>query len=170
MLDMFFKIFKAMNSEVHPAQISGGLVLGMVAGLTPLASVYNLLGLFLVLIFRVNFSTYLASLTVFSAVAYITDGLSNQLGEWLLTHQSLVDFWVSLYSIPFWKITHFNNTLTLGSFVLALILVIPVFILSFCIVQQYREHILKWVRNTRLAQILKASRFYMLYQSTKGAS
>lgn len=163
MFNILAKFLKALNSETDPGQISFAIVLGMIMGFTPLWSFHNIIVLFLVLVIRTNLSGFLGSFALFSGLAYLIDGAFIQLGESLLSNPALIETWTILYNIDFWRLSHFNNTLTLGSLVVALILAIPFYFTGLFIITQYREHILQWVMKTRLAQIVRASKFYKLF-------
>ena len=168
MLDTLAKLLKALNSEGSPTQVSLAFAAGLIVGLTPLWSLHNLLVVFLVFLFRVNLSTFFLSWTVFSGIAYLTDPIMDKIGTALLTSPALTDVWTALYNQDVWRLTHFNNTLTLGSVVCALMLAIPLMFVSNFMVKNYRAHVLAWVRKSKLMQLLKASRFYRIYNAMYG--
>ena len=58
MIELIANIFKVLNSETEPRQISLAACLAMIAGLTPLARPHNLLVLLLVLLLRVTAPPY----------------------------------------------------------------------------------------------------------------
>jgi len=132
-------------------------------GLTPLWSFHNIIVLFLVLVIRTNLSGFLGSFALFSGFAYALDGVFIQFGEYLLSHAALIDLWTGFYNSDFWRITHFNNTLTLGSLLIAMMLAIPFYFAGLFIIVNYREHIMAWVMKTKLAQVVRASKFYKLF-------
>lgn len=165
MLQRIAKLLKVLNSEANPAQISLALVLGLIAGLTPVLSLHNVLVLLLACVLRVNFSAFILSTVVFSGIAYLLDPVFVALGEYLLTEQSLQSFWTTLYQVDFWRLLHFNHTVTLGSVLVSLGLSLPAFFLSRFIIIKYRVHIMTWVQKTRLARWLRASKLYDVYSS-----
>lgn len=165
MLDMIAKLIKVLNAEGNPTQISLGFAAGLIIGLTPLWSVHNLLLAFLVFLFRVNLSAFFLSWAFFSGIAYLADPAMDQLGATLLTSTALQDLWTTMYNQTIWRIAHFNNTLTLGSLVAAVVIAVPMVFVSNFLIKNYRLHILAWVRKTRIAQFLKASRLYRVYDS-----
>jgi uncharacterized protein (TIGR03546 family) len=169
MLESLAKLLKVLNSETAPAQISLALCFAMVAGLTPLISLHNLLVLLLVLVIRVNLSTFLLGLAFFSAIAYLLDPYFHLLGFNLLTNQGLQQFWTTLYNSAFWRLERFNNTIVLGSLLSSLAAFVPVLLLTNFLIRRYREHVLAWVRKTRLMQMLKATKFFNLYKSVSGS-
>ncbi len=165
MLTLLMKLLKALNSEASPGQISLAFVLGMIMGFTPFWSAHNLIVLLLALVLRINLTGFILALGVFSGIAYALDPLFIQAGEYLLTNAALKDFWTSLYVSDAWRVTRFNNTLTLGSLVVSLALAVPAFLIFNFLIKQYREKIFAWVQKTKLMQILKANKLYNLYSS-----
>lgn len=168
MIEMIAKLLKALNSEANPAQISLAMALGMIAGLTPVMSLHNLLVLFLACILRVNFSGFILSFTLFSGIAYALDPWFIQMGESLLTNESLHATWTNLYQFDIWRFSHFNNTLTLGSLVISLVLFIPAFFIFKILIVKYREHIYAWVKKLKLVQILQSNQLYKAYRRLSG--
>ena len=168
MLNLIAKLLKVLNAEVAPWQISAGFMLGMILGLTPLFSLANLVLLLLMLIIRVNLSALLLSLALFSGIGYLFDPLMESFGASLLANPSLLGLWSQLYQSDFWRLLQFNNTLTLGSSLLALAAAIPLFFICNRLIVAYRERILAWVRKSRLMTFIKASKFYSVYNKLSG--
>ncbi len=165
MLRLIARLLRVLNSETNPGQISLGFCFAMVAGLTPLMSLHNLVVFLLILILRVNLSAFLLGLGVFSGVAYLLDPLFHWYGLRILTAPSLEGLWTSLYNSTLWRLAWFNNTLVMGSMVFSLALFVPLYFLSNSLIRRYRAHVLAWIQKTRLMQIFKASKVYQLYQS-----
>ena len=159
------KLLQVLNSETAPGQISLGLCLGMVVGFTPFLTLHNVLVLLLVLVFRVNVSAFLLSLALFSALAYLLDPLFHQLGLALLRAEDLQDLWTDFYNTAIGRLEHFNNTVVLGSFSVALLLFLPLLLLINQLIKHYRAHVPGWFKNSRLVMMFKASHFYTVYQS-----
>jgi uncharacterized protein (TIGR03546 family) len=168
MIQIVAKVLKILNSESHPSQISLALCFAMFAGFTPFVSIHNLVIIFLVLILRVNISTFLLGLAAFSALAYLFDPLFHRIGLALLTADSFQGFWTTLYNSTFWRLIRFNNSILMGSFIFSLLLFLPLYFLINLAVRNYREHFLSWVRKSRVMQALTASKFYSIYQSASG--
>jgi len=168
MIQIVAKILKVLNSENDPGQISLALCLAMVAGLTPFVSVHNVIVLFCVLLLRVNLSTFLLGLAAFSGIAYLLDPLFHHLGLAILTAASLEGLWTLFYNSTFWKLTRFNNSILMGSFIFSILLFIPLYFLSNYLILQYRTQILSWIRKSRIMQALTATKFYSMYQSVSG--
>jgi uncharacterized protein (TIGR03546 family) len=165
MLTIIAKIFKTLNSETEPFQISLALCLAMIAGLTPLWNLHNFIVLLLVLILRVNLTAFILAWFGFSGIAYLLDPVLHVFGLHILTADALRGVWTSLYNSTLWRLSNYNNSLLLGSLIASLVLFAHLFFISNIIIRKYREHILAWVMKSRIVQALKASKFYGIYQS-----
>jgi uncharacterized protein (TIGR03546 family) len=158
------KIVKVLNSETEPSQIALALCFAMIVGLTPLFSLHNLLILLLVLVLRVNLSTFILGWIFFSGVAYLLDPLFHRIGLALLGAGSLENVWTAFYNTTLLRLAHFNNTIVMGSLVVALILFGPLYVTADRLIRKYREHFLSWFRKTKLMNALQATRIYDAYQ------
>ncbi len=165
MLRLIAKVLKGLASEQRPAQLALAFALAMVAGITPLATPHNLVVLLLVLCLRINLSIFLVGLALFSALGLALAPLFHHLGLLLLTAPALHGSWVALYNTVPGRMEGINNTVVVGSLVVALIALVPLHLLGVVFVRRYREHLLAWVRKTRLAQLLKASKLWRAYQA-----
>ena len=85
MIKLLAKLLRVLNSETNPGQISLGFSFAMIAGLTPLLSIHNLVILLLVCSLRVNLAAFLLGLGVFTGIAYLMDPLFHLLGLAVLT-------------------------------------------------------------------------------------
>jgi uncharacterized protein (TIGR03546 family) len=167
-LNALAKLLKVLNSETDPGQIALGICFAMIVGLTPLWSPHNLLILFLLLVLRVNLSAFLVAFPLFSGIAYAIDPLSSALGLRILTAPALEGLWTALYNTVPGRLEAFNNSITMGSGIVTLVLFVPVYLAATRLILGYRERILAWVQKTKLMQMLKTSRFYEIYSSISG--
>ena len=165
MIRLLAKLLRVLNSETDPGQISLGVCFAMVAGLTPLFSLHNLVVFLLVFVLRVNLSAFLLGLAVFTGFAYLLDPLFHSLGLALLTAPALQEFWTALYQSIWWRIEHFNNSIVMGSLAFSLVLFVPLLLLSNLLILRYRKHALAWVQKTRIMQMFKASKLYQTYET-----
>tara|TARA_R110002124_G_scaffold219424_1_gene385310 strand:- start:18994 stop:19518 length:525 start_codon:yes stop_codon:yes gene_type:complete len=165
LLKYIAKLLKALASEASPNQLAGGFILGMIIGLTPIASIHNLLIIVLVVVLKVNIGMVILAFLVFSGIAYLADPLFHSFGIWMLELESMQDLWTSMYNNEFWAITKFYNTVVLGSFISALLLCIPMFPLTKIGVVQYRKHIHEKVMKTKFVKALKGTKLYSVYQT-----
>jgi len=168
MLSLLAKLLKALNAEGSPAQVSIGFTLGMIVGLTPLWSLSNLLLLFIVCAFRINFTAFMLSAIVFSGLAFLLDPVMEQFGMIMLTAPALQEIWGIFYANDLMRLARFNNTLVLGGLISGLVIAIPFFFLANYLIKKYRQHLLAWVAKSRIMKLLKASKFYQIYSKLSG--
>lgn len=168
MLKTIAKFLKILNSDAEPGQISLGFAFAMIAGFTPLMSLHNLLVLLLILFLRVNLSSFLLGLALFSTLAFALDPLFHQIGLAILTLPALSDLWTALYNSALWRLERFNNSIVMGSLIVSLALFVPMVLVGNVLVRRYREHVLQWVMRTRVMQAFQASKLFGYYQSVSG--
>jgi uncharacterized protein (TIGR03546 family) len=140
----------------------------MVLGLTPLASLHNLLVLFLLLVLRANLSAFLLGWALFSMLAFALDPMFHALGLAILTMPALEPLWTALYNSTLWRIENFNDSIVMGSLLFSLAAFVPLLLGGNALVRRYREHVLTWIRASRLMTFLKATRFWGLYRRAMG--
>jgi len=168
MLRTLARLLRVLNSETHPAQIAGAAALAAIMGLTPLWSLHNLLVVLLVLVLRVNLSTFLVTFALFTGIAYLLDPWFHRLGLLLLTSEALQGGWTALYGTVLGRLSGFNNTVLMGSLVAALAVAIVLYPLVVFLVRRYRETVRAWVARSRLMVFLKANKFYRIYAELRG--
>lgn len=163
-LKILSKFFKALRSNQSPKQLAWGFVLGMIIGLTPLANLHNLVVLFLIIIININAAMAIAAFILFSLFAYLLDPLFHSLGYWLLVDlEGLRPLWLFVSTTPGLAWANLNNTVVLGSLVVALLLIVPMYFFTKWWVRQYREKIDARLQKWKVFQILKGSKLYQLY-------
>lgn len=159
MLSPIFKLLKAIASEASPWQIAWGFVLGMILGLTPFW-LHSLAILLLLMVLRVNFASALAGWALFGILAVGINYGSHAIGEWLLLHPNLAAFWTNLYQNRGLQLLHFHHTLMLGSWVLALILLVPVAVGVRLAVPPLRVHLVPVLMKYHILKARKANTWY----------
>ncbi len=164
MLTMIAKLLKVLNSEADPFQISIALGLAMITGFLPLFTPLNLCILLLVLVLRVNISSYLLGSAFFSGIAWMLDPVFHRIGVAVLTAGALEGLWTAFYNTVIGRLQRFNNSVVMGSFVFSVVFFVPLVLVMNALIRRYREHVLVWVKKTRLMRVLMASRFYSLYE------
>lgn len=156
-MPLFLKLFKALNANQHPGQISLSFVLGMILGLTPLLFPHNLLTLALIFVLRVNLSAVIVATVFFGGLAYLLDPVFNQIGLWVLNMESLQPMFTEMYNHAFWRFLHFNNSIVMGSILTAYLLSVPAFFVFLVLIRTYRQRFLTWVNKFKIVKMLKAA-------------
>ena len=167
-LKLLSKIVKALRSNQSPNQLAWGFVLGMIIGLTPFWNLHNIIIIILIIILNVNISMSIAGFIIFSLFAYIFDPLFHSIGYALLVNaKSLQPLWIYLSQKPVLAFLNFNNTVVLGSFLVSLVLLIPLFYAIRAGVLAYRGHWEERVRRLKVVQALTGSKVYSFYRKLR---
>ena len=164
-LKIISKIIRILNAEATPKQIAGGVMLGMIIGLTPTFSLHNIVVVFLILVIKVNLTAAILAMFAFDLIAYGLDPLSDWIGYGILTSTALRPLWIDAYNAAIIPFTRFNNTIVMGSFVISLILLYPIFRLTSYGVERYRSDLASTFQRWRIVRAVKMSRFYRYYQT-----
>jgi uncharacterized protein (TIGR03546 family) len=145
---------KALILETTPRQLAWGFALGMVIGLVPKG---NLIAIALMTLFcalRINLAAGTGSIALFAWLGMYLDPLSHQLGHFLLTHESLQGFWTKLAAMKVMPWTDFNNTVVLGSTLIGLTALLPVYFATRPIFARFTPKLAEYVKKYRLLTIL----------------
>ena len=171
-LKILGKFIKVLSSEASPNRIAWGFALGAIPGLTPLASLHNLVVLLLVLLLRVNISAALLAFILYGAIAWTLDPLFHAIGHGVLVgFDGLRPLWTWLYNLPIAPLSRFNNTVVMGGLLAGLALLAPNYLGFRWMVRRYRDSwnqaIQKW-RITRAIQGSKLVRAYVKIRNLGG--
>jgi uncharacterized protein (TIGR03546 family) len=159
------KLLKALNSDGTPGQVAAGIALGAVLGLSPLFSLHNLLIVALAFLLQVSLPGLFLGWALFVPLGFLLDPLFDTVGGWLLLDQSgLVPVWTAWYNAPVIALTNFNNTIVLGSFLVWLVLFVPLFLLARVGVVRYRARVYPRLARLKVFQAVKGSKAYDLYR------
>ncbi|MCB0347362.1 MAG: DUF2062 domain-containing protein, partial [Bdellovibrionales bacterium] len=84
-------------------------------------------------------------------------------GEMVLTAPSLQDLFTKLYNMPIVPFTRFNNTVVMGSGVVAFALSPFVYFLAKIMVSRYRDVFLARLKQTKAWKAMQATSLYKWY-------
>jgi uncharacterized protein (TIGR03546 family) len=158
------RLFSILHSDKDPRTLAAGFALGAVVGLTPLFSLHNLFIVCLILILNVSISGAFFGFLVFSAFSFIFDPQFHDLGYWILAKLELLrPLWTQLYNSPFTPLTRFNNTVVMGSLVVGLLLLIPIYFSFKKSVNLYQVHAADKVNRLKVVQIIRGSSLIQWY-------
>lgn len=162
-LKLLQSIFQTLHSDGTPGQVAAGIAIGAGIGLTPLMNAHNLVLFAALLLLNVSFGGGMLGLALFTPLGFLLDPLFDKIGLALLNAPSLRSLWTSWYNAPLVPYSNFNNSVTLGSFVVWLVTVVPLYFLTRRAVLVYRERYAERVVNSRLLRAIKASKLYNIY-------
>ncbi len=160
MIRQVLKVFKALNSDEKPWQLSLGLAFGGIIGLMPLWTPHNIFLLFLAFIINLNFALLLVGFFFFSGIAYILDPLFHSIGLSILTAEGMQDFWNGFFSNPIFLFDRLNNTLVMGSLVFSIAASVPLFFILNILIRKYRQHLQGLFDKIPILKSLKLAKIY----------
>ena len=167
-IELLAKLVKILRSAASPNQIAAGFVIGMIIGLTPFWTLHNIILIIILIIVNINIGTALFSFILFSAIAYLADPIFHHFGYFLLVDmESLNSLWTFLYNLPLIALSRYNNTVVIGSFVIAMIISLPTYFLAKVVVIYYRENIDSQIQKWKLVQAIKGSKIYSFYEKIR---
>lgn len=168
-LKLIGKFISVLRSAASPNQIAWGFALGTIPGLTPINALHNLVVLILIIILNVNLASATLALAIFSLIAWIFDPFFHTIGFAVLVQiPFLQPLWTDMYNAPIAPLTRFNNTVVMGSLLVALVLFVPNYLLFKIFVQRYRESWNAKIAKWKIIQIMKGSKFVQLYFKIRG--
>lgn len=141
MLGGVVKFIGAMQGNARPSHVALGLSLGLCLAFMPPG---NLLWPFVFIIFlfiKLNMPSMLIMALVGKLFTALFASQVEGLGYYLLTMEGLQGLWKSLYSLPLFPLTRFNNSLVLGGFVVGVASIIVSYPLFLGFVSVYKKHI-----------------------------
>lgn len=159
------QLFKALNSEGTPGQVGMGMAIGLCFGLTPLVSLHNLVVLAIAMLTTVAMPGVFLGWAIATPLGFALDPLFDRLGMALLMHDALAPFFTWVVNTPVVALSRLNNSIVLGSLVVWLALVLPMFFVFRLLVARYRADVYAHVQKWKVVQVLKGSRMWDLYQT-----
>ncbi len=122
---------RAIAGRKYPHQLAWAVAFGLLLGIVPHGNLLALAVLIVVLSLKLNHA--MAGLTAIGATfaAKFVDPYSHQLGDSVLTHPSVAGVASSLWQLPLVPWTDLNNTVVLGSFLIGVLALLPVFVITY---------------------------------------
>ena len=145
---------KALILESTPRQMAWGFALGMAVGLVPKGNLIAISLMMVLCALRINLAAGTGAIALFAWVGMYLDPVSHGLGKFLLTHPSLQGLWTKLAGMKFVPWTDFNNTVVLGSTLIALTAILPVYFITRPIFERFAPKLKDLVTKYRLTMVL----------------
>ena len=163
-LKLIQKLIATLNSDGTPQQVGAGMAIGTVFGLTPLVNLHNLVVLAIVLLFRVSVPA--VTLGWFAAIplGFALDPLFDALGQRSLETLVLAPVWTAITNAPVLALANLNNSVVLGSLVVWIVAVFPLYVLARWGVARYRETVYARLQKTKVFRVVRASKAYNIYR------
>lgn len=167
-LNFIFKLIKTLHSGEEPHHMAAGFALGSIIGLTPFLSLHNLFVFIIILTLNVSISAAFFGIFFFGCFSYMFDAQFHDLGYFLLVKvEFLKPIWTYLYNIPIAPLSRFYNTVVLGSLMVSLITLFPVYWGFKQVVKCYRANFAAKVDQLKIMKIIQGNNLYQIYQKIK---
>lgn len=163
LLRQIFGLIQLFNSETGTIQIAVGVACGFVLGMTPTLSLQSLLIFIGLFIFRIQIGAAFLSAFFFAFIAYLLDPIFHRVGEYILNMDALEGVFITLYNMPLIPYTRFNNTIVMGSGIVAIALSPAVFFFAKRLIEKYRAEVLERFRQTKFWRAVKATSLFKWY-------
>lgn len=158
------QLVRALNSDGTPGQVGMGMAIGLAFGLTPIASLHNLVILAVAMLTTVSFPAVMLGWAVAVPFGFLLDPLFDRVGMALLTNEALAPLFTWVVNTPVVALSQLNNSIVLGSLVVWFVVLVPAFFLFRLLVARYREHVLAHVLRWRIVQLLRSSKLWSVYE------
>jgi uncharacterized protein (TIGR03546 family) len=122
---------RAIAGRKYPHQLAWAVAFGLLLGIVPHGNLLAIVLLLVVLSLKINHA--MAALTAIGAtfLAIRLDPFSHQVGDYVLTHPNLNEAAVTAWQLPLVPWTDLNNTVVMGSFLIGVGALIPVFAITY---------------------------------------
>lgn len=158
MISTISKLFRLLSSDIEPRQLSLGITLGFIAGISPIFSMQSIIVYLLLIILRTNLSIFLMSFSLMSLIAYLADPVIVSIGQKVLTEPSLQALFTDMYNNGLWQFINFNNTAAMGSLLIAVVLAVPCYFLSQYLIRKYRVTVVERWKQSAVFKYMKNSK------------
>ena len=164
LLRLLQKLVATLNSDGTPGQVGAGMAIGTVLGLTPLMSLHNLAVMALVMLFRVSFPAVTLGWFVAIPLGFALDPFFDSFGLSMLETLRLNPIWTSITNAPVLALANLNNSVVLGSLVVWLLAVLPLYFVFKFGVARYRETIYVRIQGLKIFKTIRRSKAYNIYR------
>ena len=156
------RILSILHLNISPAEVAGGVCLGMFLGFIPLNGPMAFLLLIFFFLFKVNRFSTVITLPLFKLLyLFGVSSLTERIGGYLLLDAKfLTGFWKLVINLPVLAWVDLNNTLVSGGLALSIILCFPVYLLSkFIYIKFIAPHINK-IQELKFVKRIKRYKFF----------
>lgn len=163
LLKQIFGFLKLLNSDKGTNQIAAGIACGLILGFAPALSLQTLLVIAVLFFFRIQIGAATIFAFFFSFVAWILDPIHHMIGQTVLESEGLLPLFTEMYNMPLVPLTRFNNSIVMGSGLVAIALSPIVFFASRIAIAKYRETIVARFQQTKFWKAVQATSLYKFY-------
>ena len=135
MIMFVLKLLKSIKAAIagrkHPHQLAGGVAFGFLLGVVPHGNLLAVAILLVVLTLRINHAMAGITAIGITYVATKLDPYSHRVGDYILSNENWSEQLTAAWQLPLIPWTDLNNTVVMGSFVIGLVALLPIFMLTY---------------------------------------
>lgn len=131
LIKQFLNIKQVLAGRSHPHQMAWGLALGLLLGLIPHGNLLTVALVALVVCLNINHAMVALVGVAVTFLATRLDPYSHQVGQFVLLHPSLAEPLANAWQLPLAAWTDLNNTIVMGSFLIGVAALLPVYAFSY---------------------------------------
>ena len=162
-ISQVISLIKLLHSENGSKQIAAGLTLGLLLGLSPIASLQGLIIITLLFILKVQIGAAFAMAAVTKVLSVMMVATLAALGEKVLSMGQLRPLFTLLYNLPIFPYTNFNHSVVMGGFIFSLILGPALFFIFNYLINKYQVTAVEKIKKTSIWRAIQASTLYQWY-------
>ena len=135
------RLIEALLAHDAPSQLAAGFALGMVLGLVPKGNLIAVSLFVLLFSLRVNAGMGLVAALACSWIGLVLDPFADKLGMVVLSIGSLQATYATLFQLPLGPWLEFDNTVVIGSLLVGLYAMYPVYWFSYIACCWYQSRV-----------------------------
>ncbi|QEG40214.1 TIGR03546 family protein [Roseimaritima ulvae] len=131
LIKQFLNIKNVLAGRNRPHQMAWGLAFGLLLGLIPHGNLVTVALVALVVCLNINHAMVALVGVAVTFLATRLDPYSHQVGQFVLLHPSLAEPLANAWKLPLAAWTDLNNTIVMGSFLIGVAALLPVYAFSY---------------------------------------
>ena len=137
-IKLFSTLRRAIAGRRYPAQLAWAVAFGVLLGVIPHGNLLAIALLVVVLSLKINHAAATLTAIGVSFLAAKLDPVSHAIGDYVLTHPQVADTAATAWTFPLVPWTDLNNTIVMGSFLIGLAALFPIFLVTYPVFRTFR--------------------------------
>lgn len=137
-IKLISSVRKAIAGRRYPSQLAWAVAFGLLLGIVPHGNLLALALLILVLSLKLNHAMAGLTAVLTTLFAFKLDPITHQIGDFLLSQPRINEAAVNAWALPVVPWTALNNTVVLGSLVVGVVALLPVFVVTYPVFRVFK--------------------------------
>ena len=149
------KLLHYLNENEKIENITLSILFSIFYSLVPFNPIFHPILFFLVIILNGNLLFFLFLTPIFTNLSTGGYHLLHLIGNSILISESLQPIFKKLYNVPFLNFLNWNNTISLGGYIIIILLTYPIYKTIYALIKNYRERFLPLFKKSKISKIFK---------------